>query len=139
MITTPCILARWKSKNGYGLVRVAGKLRLAHRYAYEQQVGPIPTGMDLDHLCRNRQCMNPEHLEPVTRKVNLQRGLAGQKQHCPKGHEYTVENTYRRSDGSRRCRTCTLAGNRTSRQRPEAKERDNARGRAKRARMRGAA
>lgn len=62
--------------NGYGQVRVAGKTMLVHRAAYEILVGPIPAGLDLDHLCRNRACYNPDHLEPVTRKENLRRGFA---------------------------------------------------------------
>ena len=62
--------------NGYGEFRCNGRLTRAHRFAFEQMVGPVPEGLQLDHLCRNRACVNPEHLEPVTGSVNVQRGLA---------------------------------------------------------------
>lgn len=80
----------------------------AHRFAYEDLVGPIPDGLDLDHLCRNRACVKPSHLEPVTRRVNAARGIKGAlTTHCPKGHEYTPENTYiRQPEGHRMCRAC---------------------------------
>lgn len=71
---TPCWL--WKrhlNRSGYGMVQ-AGKLRLAHRVYYERAKGTIPDGLTLDHLCRNRHCVNPDHLEPVTLKENIQRG-----------------------------------------------------------------
>ena len=69
---------------------------MAHRYSYEIARGPIPTGLTLDHLCRNKCCVNPDHLEPVTLRENIQRGAAGansrMKTHCPAGHPYTGEN-----------------------------------------------
>jgi hypothetical protein len=73
--------------------------RLAHRLVYEVAVGPIPAGLQLDHLCRNRRCVNPDHLEPVTSRENTLRGsgLPAQRvlvTHCPRGHAYTDENTY---------------------------------------------
>jgi len=99
-------------KTGYGKfnVRVApGQWRMVstHRYAYEQIIGPVPDGMQLDHLCRVRLCCNPEHLEPVTRRVNQSRGIKGAlTTHCPQGHPYDETNTLRRANGHRRCRTC---------------------------------
>lgn len=84
--------------NGYGLIRVAGKTQKAHRVVYELEVGPIREGLVLDHVCRNRGCVNPTHLEVVTQQVNILRGegLAAvqvQRTHCPKGHAYDDVNT----------------------------------------------
>lgn len=89
------------------LGRVNGTGYGPHRRYYIAVHGSIPEGHDLDHLCRVRACVNPEHLEPVTRQVNTQRGLRGSLvTHCPKGHEYTPENT-RLHHGRRECRECT--------------------------------
>ena len=114
--------------HGYGNLRVDGRVRGAHRVAYELSVGPIPEGMELDHLCHSadpdcaggttcihRRCVNPAHLEPVTQFVNWQRGksphaLDARKTHCTQGHEFTPENTrvypYR---NQRVCLTCKRA------------------------------
>lgn len=83
----------------------------APRYAYELLVGAVPEGLQIDHLCRNRRCVRPAHLEVVTPGENVRRGLAGSLvTHCPQGHEYTPANTARqanRSGGmSRVCRQC---------------------------------
>ena len=101
---------------GYGIVGYKGKTTGAHRVAYELKCGSIPDKLDLDHLCRVRCCINPDHLEPVTRSENLKRGETGNNlvaaalsvTHCPKGHEYTKENTFLRKDrpGHRGCRAC---------------------------------
>jgi hypothetical protein len=85
----------------------------AHKLAYETLVGPVPSGKELDHLCRNRPCVNPKHMETVTHKINMQRGIAGilererQKAltHCRNGHLYTPESTSF-SGGWRRCLIC---------------------------------
>jgi hypothetical protein len=99
----------WKGtvSRGYGVITVPmSAMRVAHRVAYEMEVGPIPEGMQLDHLCRNTLCVNPAHLEPVTHHENQRRGLKGDlTTHCPKGHEYTPENT-RRYRNHRYCRAC---------------------------------
>lgn len=72
---TPCWTWQYHvSVYGYGRARVGGKSVPAHRMMYERYKGPIPSGLEPDHLCRNRKCVNPDHLEPVTRAVNLQRG-----------------------------------------------------------------
>ena len=107
--------------NGYGRVRRRGrhiegqKNFTAHRVAYQLARGPIPSGLEPDHLCRVRNCANPSHLELVTHKVNCLRGISftaqhARQTHCINGHEFTLENTTRiisLSRGSkRRCKTC---------------------------------
>jgi hypothetical protein len=96
---------------GYGWFRFEGRGRLAHRLAWEILVGPIPEGYDIDHLCRNTLCVNPDHLEPVTRSENLKRGhLPGgsankAKAHCLRGHPFDAANTYVHR-GKRHCKAC---------------------------------
>lgn len=102
---------------GYGKFWINGKTDLAHRVAYRLHVGPIPHGLVLDHLCRNRRCVRPDHLEPVTHRTNLLRGdtLAAAnvaKTHCRNGHPYSEVNTYIAPDGSRMCRLCMRASGR---------------------------
>jgi hypothetical protein len=102
------------SKHGYGVMRCKGlSSYMVHRYSYELLRGPIPQGLVLDHLCRNRRCVNPEHLEIVTSVENVMRGEGfapknAAKTHCDKGHEFTPENTYIRTrvQGGRECRAC---------------------------------
>lgn len=99
-------------QTGYGAFRADGLLRGAHRVAYELAVGAIPSGLTLDHLCRGRQCVNPTHLEPVTQRVNMLRGISpnaalANSGRCAAGHPRTPENNYQRHDGGGRiCRPC---------------------------------
>ena len=101
--------------NGYGSVRVlrdgVSKAALAHRLAYELVSGPIPAGMQLDHLCRVRHCINPTHLEPVTQVTNILRGESPwarrkRQTHCIHGHPLAGANVRVRRDGTRQCREC---------------------------------
>lgn len=101
----------WLESNGYARFTIGQKRTGAHRWAYERFVGSIPPGMAIDHLCRNRACVNPDHLEPVTTRANLLRGetLAAAnaaKTHCKHGHKFTPENTVRDGAGNRQCREC---------------------------------
>lgn len=99
--------------NGYGRAWDGVKTTYAHRFVYSLIVGDIPEGLDLDHRCRNRCCVNPNHLEPVTRQINIKRGLcaasnslrAATKVRCKRGHKFTKENT-RFYAGRRHCRAC---------------------------------
>ena len=111
-VTESCIL--WtgcKDPQGYGYVGLNGKTVKAQRLFYEMHRGPIPPRMVTDHLCRIPSCVNPEHLEVVTNKVNLLRGfsfsaIAARRTTCSQGHEYTLTSTYRTKLGHRKCRTC---------------------------------
>ncbi len=89
---------------GYGTISRNGKTQRAHRWVYEAFRGPIASGLELDHLCRNKPCVNPDHLDPVTHSENLKRHYS-KVTACPRGHHYTTENTYL-DHGRRRCRTC---------------------------------
>lgn len=96
---------------GYGQLYVDGQTVYTHRWAYEHFAGPIPDGLTIDHLCRNRSCCNPAHLEPVTNRENNLRGYSlsarrARQTHCLRGHEFTDENTYRDARGRRYCRAC---------------------------------
>jgi hypothetical protein len=105
---------------GYGRFSVGQHRTVAaHRWAYEALVGPIPDGLTLDHLCRNRACVNPAHLEPVTMRENVLRGfnpcaINARKTECPKGHPFDEVNTYRKPSRPqlRYCRTCERDGDR---------------------------
>lgn len=95
-------------RNGYGVIGVEHSTVYTHRYVYERMVADIPDGLVIDHLCRNRACCNPAHLEPVPQRLNCQRGeRAGTRvTACKHGHDYTPENTYTNPQGYRACRTC---------------------------------
>lgn len=99
-----------KPYGSYGQLRMENRCVRAHRISYETFVGPIPEGLELDHLCHNTLCINPAHLEPVTHHENMQRRKDSNQPHCKHGHLYTPETTHIRScDGVRECRICMRA------------------------------
>lgn len=115
----------WRSPEGYGKMKAQGKMKFAHRLMYEVERGEIPDGMVIDHLCRNRGCVNPNHLEAVTRGTNAIRGNTpiaenAAKTHCHKGHPLMGDNLkYEFPNGQRRrrCRTCHRDNNTKYRER----------------------
>lgn len=111
------LFAGYKNSLGYGQIFTyvgrESSYQYAHRVSYENLVGDIPEGLVIDHLCRVRHCINPDHLEAVTARVNTLRGegvlVNTRKTHCPRGHEYTQENVQKfGSNNGRRCRQCAL-------------------------------
>lgn len=125
--------------HGYGQVNVYLGVRdekkrsttaRAHRRSYEHHKGPIQEGLELDHLCRRRNCINPAHLEPVTTRENGLRGDTIQSRyavrtHCNHGHEFTPENIYRDNRGYRRCRQCILQRERSTKRKRHRPGRNN--------------
>lgn len=101
---------------GYGQFNNGKTMMLAHRYAYERAFGKIPTGLQVDHLCRNRCCVNQAHLEAVTAAENIRRSpslstrlmQAKNRTNCINGHPYDQENLYISNDGRRRCKQCRV-------------------------------
>jgi HNH endonuclease len=126
-----------RSRGGYGLIYLSknpnrtNRCGVAHRVAWELLRGPIPDGLQIDHLCRVRHCVNPAHLEPVTSRENMLRGVPFRTRrlttHCPAGHEYTEANIYVGRDGARSCRDCWPRKNREAYLRRVAAKRDGIR------------
>jgi hypothetical protein len=103
--TGPCWEWTGALSFGYGRFRDGKLVVQAHRWAWKRLVGEIDDDLDLDHLCRNRKCCNPDHLEPVSRQENLRRGAQGGKTRCVRGHAFSGENLYV-NKGKRYCVTC---------------------------------
>lgn len=104
---------------GYGHLWAGGQRWVAaHRLAFEQMVGPIADGLTIDHLCRNRACVRPEHMEPVSLRTNILRSpisvfaARAAASHCIHGHPLSGDNVYVRPNGTRACRTCRRARDR---------------------------
>jgi hypothetical protein len=99
-----------RSKAGYGQIRIKGVAIYTHRHSLTLAGVDIPSGYHVDHLCRNRACCNPKHLEPVTQSTNLRRAFDDLRLNCPRGHPYTPDNTLWIGKGTfRKCRTCSRA------------------------------
>lgn len=103
----------WKGGliSGYGTFKWNGERLRSHRLSYELFSGPIPEGLVIDHLCRKRNCVNPDHLEPVTLEENILRGNGlparnKRKTHCLRGHPFSPDNVRIAPNGSRICRIC---------------------------------
>lgn len=100
------------TRGGYGRFSLHGANTLAHRFAYQEVHGTIPEGQELDHLCQNKACVNPVHLQAVPHRVNILRGgnfaaIKAAQTHCKRGHEFTTSNTiFRREYRNRECRQC---------------------------------
>lgn len=104
------------NQHGYGRLRIDGHLRMAHRVAFETDRGPIPFGLEIDHLCRIKCCCNPDHLEPVTRSENIRRAVEHKRSHtdrtvCVNGHPLKLHEEIR-PNGHRRCTECARIGRR---------------------------
>lgn len=127
----PCWLWTGKlGKWGYAKARVFYRTRVVHRVIYEHFNGLVPDGLELDHLCRNRACCNPEHLEPVTGRENKLRGTSfsavnAKKTHCLRGHPLSGDNLYVSTKGERVCRTCRRAAIKAWHQREAIKKRES--------------
>lgn len=105
-----------KISNGYGRFKWQGRMYLAHRVSYLILVGPIPEELVIDHLCRVRHCVNPDHMELVTFLENVQRGERATMTHCDRGHLFDERNTHYRSGGRRRCLACERDRNKVYRE-----------------------
>lgn len=118
-------------KNGderfvYGTFLNNGTTYIAHRFSYELEHGAIPEGLEIDHLCRNKACVNPNHLEAVTHAENIKRAPYFQRTHCIHGHPFKGDNLYVNPRGHRECRTCRRRHHKKFRSKPRHLVQDNA-------------
>ncbi len=102
-----------QNNKGYGSIRINGKMMLAHRFSYEIHRGSIPEKLSLDHLCRTPLCVNPNHLEIVTHRQNVLRGISpmakyAKQTHCKRGHLFSKENIYDVSNWKQKSRPCKI-------------------------------
>lgn len=102
-----------RMRSGYGRASFSGRRGLAHRISYELLRAPVPSNLQIDHVCRNRLCVNPDHLCPMTRKENLRRGIGPtgirhRQIACKYGHPFDEKNTRIRKNGTRQCRRCSV-------------------------------
>ena len=111
----PCLIFTGRKTKGYGRVTIGRCEILVHRYVWEQVHGPIPSWLEIDHQCRTKACCNINHLRLVKHQTNTTENVEGShwqinlaKTHCPRGHEYTPENTRSRPDKGRDCKLCAL-------------------------------
>jgi len=111
-----------RTRQGYGLFWVAGRMRAAHRFLYETLFGTVPSALELDHLCRNPRGVNPHHLEAVSHVDNMRRGAWAMKTACPVGHPYDADNTYLRN-GNRKCKICKNESSKIAKRRARAEKR----------------
>lgn len=112
-VITPCwIWTGCLNSKGYGCVGIDKKIHLTHRVAYEAYCGQIPDGLQIDHLCFNRKCCNPDHLDAVTGKVNSERSREATKTRCKQGHPLAGPNVRMKTKGSagtqRQCQVCMI-------------------------------
>jgi hypothetical protein len=124
-VSDGCLIYTGALNSGYAWISVAGKPMRGHRLAYELFYGPIPDGCVIDHLCMNKACISPTHVEAVPQSVNVRRAIAAgvgpgatnrAKESCPSGHPYSGWNLIQDKQGRRHCRACSYARNRARRQ-----------------------